>query len=145
MLKPALARGEIRLIGATTVDEYRKYIEKDPALERRFQPIYVDEPSEEETIEILKGLRPRLENHHKVKISDSAIEAAVKLTKRFVTFRKLPDKAIDALDQACAKKKLSAVSVPPEVQELERKIKALDEEIQKPSLRATTKRKPSSK
>jgi ATP-dependent Clp protease ATP-binding subunit ClpB len=131
MLKPALARGEIRLIGATTVDEYRKYIEKDPALERRFQPIYVDEPSEEETIEILKGLRPRLENYHKVKISDSAIEAAVKLTKRFVTFRKLPDKAIDALDQACARKKLSVVSVPPEVQELERKIKALDEEIQK--------------
>jgi ATP-dependent Clp protease ATP-binding subunit ClpB len=131
MLKPALARGEIRLIGATTVDEYRKHIEKDPALERRFQPIYVDEPSEEETIEILKGLRPRLENHHKVKISDSAIETAVKLTKRFVTFRKLPDKAIDALDQACARKKLSVVSVPPEVQELERKIKALDEEIQK--------------
>ncbi|MFZ8861216.1 MAG: AAA family ATPase, partial [Thermocrinis sp.] len=90
MLKPALARGEIRLIGATTVDEYRKHIEKDLALERRFQPIYVDEPSEEETIEILKGLRPRLENHHKVKISDSAIESAVKLTKRFVTFRKLP-------------------------------------------------------
>lgn len=131
MLKPALARGEIRLIGATTVDEYRKHIEKDPALERRFQPIYVDEPSQEETIEILKGLRPRLETHHKVKISDSAIEAAVKLTKRFVTFRKLPDKAIDALDQACARKKLSVVSVPPEVQELERKIKALDEEIQK--------------
>ena len=131
MLKPALARGEIRLIGATTVDEYRKYIEKDPALERRFQPIYVDEPSEEETIEILKGLRPRLENYHKVKISDEAIESAVKLTKRFVTFRKLPDKAIDALDQACARKKLSVISVPPEVQELERKIKALDEEIQK--------------
>lgn len=131
MLKPALARGEIRLIGATTVDEYRKHIEKDPALERRFQPIYVDEPSQEETIEILKGLRQRLENHHKVKISDSAIESAVKLTKRFVTFRKLPDKAIDALDQACARKKLSVVSVPPEVQELERKIKALDEEIQK--------------
>ena len=131
MLKPTLARGEIRLIGATTVDEYRKHIEKDPALERRFQPIYVDEPSGEETIEILKGLRPRLENYHKVKISDSAIESAVKLTKRFVTFRKLPDKAIDALDQACARKKLSVVSVPPEVQELERKIKALDEEIQK--------------
>jgi ATP-dependent Clp protease ATP-binding subunit ClpB len=131
MLKPALARGEIRLIGATTVDEYRKHIEKDPALERRFQPIYVDEPGEEEAIEILKGLRPRLENHHKIKISDSAIESAVKLTKRFVTFRKLPDKAIDALDQACARKKLSVVSVPPEVQELERKIKALDEEIQK--------------
>ncbi|SHK18242.1 AAA family ATPase [Thermocrinis minervae] len=131
MLKPALARGEIRLIGATTVDEYRKYIEKDPALERRFQPIYVDEPTVEETIEILKGLRNKLENHHKVKISDEAIEAAVKLTKRYVTFRKLPDKAIDALDQASARKKLSAVSLPPEVQEIDRKIKSLEEEIQK--------------
>ncbi len=140
MLKPALARGEIRLIGATTVDEYRKYIEKDPALERRFQPIYVDEPTEEETIEILKGLRPRLENHHKVKISDEAIESAVKLTKRFVTFRKLPDKAIDALDQACARKKLSVVSVPPEVQEIERKIRALDEEIQKAFLEGNYER-----
>lgn len=131
MLKPSLARGEIRVIGATTVDEYRKYIEKDPALERRFQPIYVDEPTEEETIEILKGLRAKLEQHHKVKVSDEAIEAAVKLTKRYVTFRKLPDKAIDALDQASARKKLSVVSVPPELQELERRIKALDEEIQK--------------
>ena len=134
IMKPALARGEIRVIGATTVDEYRKYIEKDPALERRFQPIYVEEPTPEETVEILKGLRPRLEKHHKVKISDEAIEAAVKLTKRFVTFRKLPDKAIDALDQASARKKLSVVSVPPEIQEIERKIKSLDEEIVKANL-----------
>jgi len=134
MMKPALARGEIRVIGATTVDEYRKYIEKDPALERRFQPIYVDEPTEEDTIEILKGLRNKLEQHHKVKISDEAIEAAVKLTKRYVTFRKLPDKAIDALDQASAKKKLSIISLPPEVQEIERKIKALEEEIMKANL-----------
>ncbi len=131
MLKPPLARGEIRVIGATTVDEYRKYIEKDPALERRFQPIYVDEPTEEETIEILKGLRPKLEKHHKVKISDEALEAAVKLTRRYVTFRKLPDKAIDALDQASARKKLMAVSLPPEVQEIERRLKSLEEEIQK--------------
>ncbi|MFN3947416.1 MAG: AAA family ATPase [Aquificaceae bacterium] len=131
MLKPPLARGEIRIIGATTVDEYRKYIEKDPALERRFQPIYVDEPTEEETVEILKGLRPKLEQHHKVKISDQAIEAAVKLTRRYVTFRKLPDKAIDALDQAAARKKLSVVALPPEVQEIERKLKNLEEEIQK--------------
>ncbi|WP_461830010.1 AAA family ATPase, partial [Aquifex sp.] len=94
IMKPALARGEIRVIGATTVDEYRKYIEKDPALERRFQPVFVDEPTEEQTIEILKGLRPKLEQYHKVKISDEAIEAAVKLTKRYVTFRRLPDKAI---------------------------------------------------
>ncbi|MFN3264712.1 MAG: ATP-dependent Clp protease ATP-binding subunit, partial [Aquificaceae bacterium] len=126
-----LARGEIRVIGATTVDEYRKHIEKDPALERRFQPIYVDEPTEEETVEILKGLRPKLEKHHKVKISDEAIEAAVKLTRRYVTFRKLPDKAIDALDQASARKKLMAVALPPEVQEIDRKLRSLEEEIQK--------------
>ncbi|MEJ7620131.1 MAG: AAA family ATPase [Aquificaceae bacterium] len=131
MLKPPLARGEIRVIGATTVDEYRKYIEKDPALERRFQPIYVDEPTEEEALEILKGLKPKLEKHHKVKISDEALEAAVKLTRRYVTFRKLPDKAIDALDQASARKKLMAVSLPPEVQEIERRLKSLEEEIQK--------------
>jgi len=134
IMKPALARGEIRVIGATTVDEYRKYIEKDPALERRFQPIYVDEPTEEETLEILKGLKPKLEQHHKVKISDEALEAAVKLTKRFVTFRKLPDKAIDALDQASARKKLSLISAPPEVQEIDRKIRSLDEEIMKANL-----------
>jgi len=134
IMKPALARGEIRVIGATTLDEYRKHIEKDPALERRFQPIYVDEPSEEEAMEILKGLRPKLEQHHKVKISDEAIEAAVKLTKRYVTFRKLPDKAIDALDQASARKKLSVIGVPPEIQEVERKLKALDEEIMKANL-----------
>ena len=129
IMKPALARGEIRVIGATTVDEYRKYIEKDPALERRFQPVFVDEPTEEQTIEILKGLRPKLEQYHKVKISDEAIEAAVKLTKRYVTFRRLPDKAIDALDQAAARKKLKVIGTPPEVQEIERKIKALEEEI----------------
>ncbi|MDQ7039110.1 MAG: AAA family ATPase [Aquificota bacterium] len=140
IMKPALARGEIRVIGATTVDEYRKYIEKDPALERRFQPIYVEEPTLEETVEILKGLRPRLEKHHKVKISDEAIEAAVKLTKRFVTFRKLPDKAIDALDQASARKKLSVTSVPPEIQEIDRRIKSLDEEIVKANLEGNYER-----
>ncbi|NPB06251.1 MAG: AAA domain-containing protein [Aquificae bacterium] len=129
IMKPALARGEIRVIGATTVDEYRKHIEKDPALERRFQPVFVEEPTEEQTIEILKGLRPKLEQFHKVKISDEAIEAAVKLTKRYVTFRKLPDKAIDALDQAAARKKLKVIGTPPEIQEIERKIKALEEEI----------------
>ncbi|GAB6077664.1 AAA family ATPase [Hydrogenobaculum acidophilum] len=129
MLKPALARGEIRLIGATTLDEYRKYIEKDLALERRFQPVYVDEPTIEEAIEILKGLKPKLEDFHKVKIEDEAIDAAVKLTHRYVTFRKLPDKAIDALDQACARKKLASVTVPPELQEIERKLRALEEQI----------------
>jgi ATPases with chaperone activity, ATP-binding subunit len=129
MLKPALARGEIRLIGATTVDEYRKYIEKDLALERRFQPVYVDEPTIEEATEILNGLRPKLEDFHKVKIEDDAIDSAVKLTHRYVTFRKLPDKAIDALDQACARKKLASVSVPPELQEIERKLRTLEEQI----------------
>ena len=129
IMKPALARGEIRVIGATTVDEYRKYIEKDPALERRFQPIYVEEPSVETTIEILKALRPRFEKHHQVKITDDAIEAAAKLTHRYVTNRKLPDKAIDALDQACARKKISAVMPPPELQEIERQLRSLEEQI----------------
>jgi len=135
IMKPALARGEIRVIGATTVDEYRKYIEKDPALERRFQPIYVEEPSVETTIEILKALRPKFEQHHKVKISDEAIEAAAKLTHRYVTNRKLPDKAIDALDQACARKKLTVVMPPPELQEIERQLRKLEEEIVEANLK----------
>ncbi|WP_457641744.1 AAA family ATPase [Persephonella sp.] len=134
LLKPALARGELRVIGATTIDEYRKYIEKDPALERRFQPVYVEEPDVDTTKEILKALKPKLEKHHGVKIDQSAIEAAAKLTHRYVTDRKLPDKAIDALDQACAKKKLKLVYAPPEVIELERKIKMLDEQIVQASL-----------
>ena len=134
LLKPALARGEIRVIGATTLDEYRKHIEKDPALERRFQPVLVEEPDVETTIEILKALRPKLEQHHGVKIDDSALEAAAKLTHRYIQDRKLPDKAIDALDQACARKKLKLVYAPPEVIELERKIKLLEEQIIQASL-----------
>ncbi len=134
LLKPALARGELRVIGATTLDEYRKYIEKDPALERRFQPVLVEEPDVETTIEILKALRPKLEQHHGVKIDDSALEVAAKLTHRYIQDRKLPDKAIDALDQACARKKLKLVYAPPEVIELERKIKLLDEQIVQASL-----------
>ncbi|WP_293447677.1 ATP-dependent Clp protease ATP-binding subunit [Persephonella sp.] len=134
LLKPALARGELRVIGATTLDEYRKHIEKDPALERRFQPVLVEEPDVETTVEILKALRPKLEQHHGVKIDDSALEAAAKLTHRYVQDRKLPDKAIDALDQACARKKLKLVYAPPEVIELERKIKLLDEQIVQASL-----------
>ncbi len=134
LLKPALARGELRVIGATTIDEYRKHIEKDPALERRFQPVYVEEPDVETTIEILKALKPKLEKHHGVKIDESAIVAAAKLTDRYVTDRKLPDKAIDALDQACARKKLKLVYSPPEVIELERKIKLLEEQIIQASL-----------
>jgi ATP-dependent Clp protease ATP-binding subunit ClpB len=140
IMKPALARGEIRVIGATTVDEYRKYIEKDPALERRFQPIYVEEPSVETTIEILKALRPKFEQHHKVKISDDAIEAAAKLTHRYVTNRKLPDKAIDALDQACARKKISVVMPPPELQEIERQIRQIEEEIVEANLKGDYER-----
>ncbi len=134
LLKPALARGEIRVIGATTLDEYRKYIEKDPALERRFQPVYVEEPDIDTTIEILRALRPKLEKHHSVKISDKAIEAAAKLTGRYIPSRKFPDKAIDALDQACARKKLKLTFASPEVIELERKIKLLDEQIVQASL-----------
>ncbi|HIE59533.1 MAG TPA: ATP-dependent Clp protease ATP-binding subunit [Persephonella sp.] len=134
LLKPALARGELRVIGATTLEEYRKYIEKDPALERRFQPVLVEEPDVETTIEILRALRPKLEKHHGVKIDDSAIEASAKLTHRYIQDRRLPDKAIDALDQACARKKLKLVYAPPEVIELERKIKLLEEQIVQASL-----------
>ncbi|MEQ8190878.1 MAG: ATP-dependent Clp protease ATP-binding subunit [Candidatus Eremiobacterota bacterium] len=106
ILKPALARGDITLIGATTIDEYRKYIEKDPALERRFQPVQVNEPSEADTIEILKALRPKFEEHHKVKISDEAVVQAVKLSVRYLTERFLPDKAIDIIDEACSSVKV---------------------------------------
>ena len=100
ILKPSLARGEIQLIGATTVEEYRKYIEKDAALERRFQPVMVEEPSEEDSIEILRGLRSRYEEHHKVTITNEALEAAVKLAARYINDRFLPDKAIDLIDEA---------------------------------------------
>ncbi len=131
MMKPALARGDFQVIGATTIDEYRKYIEKDSALERRFQPVWVTEPDVETTIEILKGLRPRYEEHHGVKISDEAIEAAAKFTHRYVQDRKLPDKAIDALDQAAARKKLKAAYESPEVTSLKEKLARIDEEIKR--------------
>ncbi|OGC56137.1 hypothetical protein A2797_02160 [candidate division WWE3 bacterium RIFCSPHIGHO2_01_FULL_48_15] len=113
MLKPALARGEVQCVGATTLDEYRRYIEKDGALERRFQPIIVKEPSREETIEILRGLRGRYEEHHRVRVSDGALKAAVELSDRYISDRFLPDKAIDLLDEACAKKRLENVSTQP--------------------------------
>lgn len=103
ILKPSLARGELQLIGATTITEYRKYIEKDAALERRFQPITVEEPDQEKCLEILKGLRPRYEKHHKVKIQDEALEAAVRYSSRYINDRFLPDKAIDVVDEACSK------------------------------------------
>lgn len=121
ILKPALARGEIQIIGATTREEYRKYIEKDAALERRFQPIDVEEPDEEESIAILKGLRERYEAHHNVEITDGAIVSAVKMTERYVNDRFLPDKAIDAIDEACAKASLAVYLPSPELRGLEEK------------------------
>ncbi len=126
MLKPALARGELHCIGATTVEEYRKHIEKDPALERRFQPVYVDEPSIEEAIAILRGLKEKYEVHHGVRITDSAIVAAAQLSARYITDRYLPDKAIDLIDEAAAKLRIEIDSMPTEIDEIERKIKQLE-------------------
>lgn len=126
ILKPALARGELRCIGATTLDEYQKYIEKDPALERRFQKVFVDEPTVEETISILRGLKERYEVHHGVKISDSAIVAAAELSHRYITDRFLPDKAIDLIDEAASKIKLEIESMPEELDSIERKIRQLE-------------------
>jgi len=128
ILKPALARGEIQCIGATTLDEYRKHIEKDAALERRFQTIMVDPPSVEETILILKGLRDKYEAHHRVKFSDEAIEAAAKLSDRYLSGRALPDKAVDILDEAGSRARLQAMAVPPGIKELEAKVEQLKKE-----------------
>ena len=128
ILKPSLARGELQLIGATTIDEYRKYIEKDAALERRFQPVTVDEPSEEESIAILKGLRSRYEEHHKVEITDDALEAAVKLSTRYINDRFLPDKAIDLIDEASSKVRLLNYTKPAKVRTYEEQIDELEEE-----------------
>jgi len=136
MLKPALARGELRCIGATTIDEYRKYIEKDPALERRFQPVYVDEPTPEQTIAILRGLKEKYEVHHGVRITDNAIIAAVMLSHRYITDRFLPDKAIDLIDEAAAKLRIEIDSMPTVIDEIERKIKQL--EIEKVALEKET-------
>ncbi|OUO74211.1 ATP-dependent Clp protease ATP-binding subunit ClpC [Blautia sp. An249] len=128
ILKPSLSRGEIQLIGATTLEEYRKYIEKDAALERRFQPVTVEEPSEQETTEILKGLRSYYEQHHGVEISDSAIEAAVQMSVRYINDRFLPDKAIDLIDEACSKVRLEGYQFPENVTETEREIQKLRQE-----------------
>ncbi|WP_195200516.1 ATP-dependent Clp protease ATP-binding subunit [Faecalispora jeddahensis] len=128
ILKPALARGDFQVIGATTINEYRKYIEKDAALERRFQPVMVGEPSEEEAVEILKGLRDRYEAHHKVKITDEAIDAAVKLSSRYIADRFLPDKAIDLMDEASSRVRLRSFTAPTDLQELEKSIKELEQE-----------------
>ena len=125
LLKPALARGELQCIGATTADEYRRYIEKDAALERRFQPVYLEEPTVEETVLILEALRPRYEAHHKVKIDDSALVAAARLSDRYITSRQLPDKAIDFIDEAASKLRIDAEGLPHNFQELENRIRQL--------------------
>ena len=125
ILKPALSRGEIQVIGATTLEEYRKYVEKDSALERRFQPVIIDEPSEDESIEILKGLRQKYEDHHKLIISDEAIVAAVKLSNKYITDRFLPDKAIDVIDEASSKVRLKVSTLSPEGKELEKELRSL--------------------
>ncbi|MEY2600378.1 MAG: hypothetical protein RLZZ142_2637 [Verrucomicrobiota bacterium] len=130
MLKPALARGELRTIGATTLDEYRKHIEKDPALERRFQPVFVNEPSVEDTIAILRGLKERYELHHGVRIADSALVAAATLSNRYVTERFLPDKAVDLMDEAAARLKIELESLPTEIDQLERQGMQLEMERQ---------------
>ena len=128
ILKPALSRGEIQVIGATTLDEYRKHIEKDSALERRFQSVIVDQPSIEETIEIIRGLKPKYEEHHKLHISDEAIVAATELSSKFITERFLPDKAIDIIDEASSKVRLNVSALPPEGRELEKQLKAIIKE-----------------
>jgi ATP-dependent Clp protease ATP-binding subunit ClpC len=135
MLKPALAHGELQCVGATTLDEYRKFIEKDKALERRLQPVFITEPSVEATIEILKGLRPRYEAHHKVKIKDEALEAAARLSQRYIADRHLPDKAIDLIDEAASKLRIETESAPPEVKSLEQKLKELTNEEEAASQR----------
>ena len=128
ILKPSLARGDFQVIGATTINEYRKYIEKDAALERRFQPVTVGEPTEDEAVEILRGLRDRYEAHHKVKISDEAIDAAVKLSSRYIADRFLPDKAIDLIDEAASRVRLRAYTAPDDLQEKENRVKSLEKE-----------------
>jgi ATP-dependent Clp protease ATP-binding subunit ClpC len=128
MMKPALSRGELQCVGACTLDDYRQNIEKDPALERRFSPVYIDEPTPEDTVEMLRGLRPRYEAHHKVKISDEAIEAAVKLSHRYITERFLPDKAIDLIDEAASQHVIDAQALTPELRELKARVDELSRE-----------------
>jgi ATP-dependent Clp protease ATP-binding subunit ClpC len=128
ILKPSLARGEIQVIGATTITEYRKHVEKDAALERRFQPITVGEPTKEEAVDILKGIRDKYEAHHRVKITDGALEAAVKLSDRYITDRYLPDKAIDLIDEAASRVRLKSFTAPPDLKKLEEQIEKLNKE-----------------
>ena len=133
ILKPALARGELRTIGATTFDEYQKYFEKDKALVRRFQTVFIDEPSVEDTISILRGIQDKYEVYHKIDILDEALIAAAELSHRYITERKLPDKAIDLIDEAAAKLRLELDSVPEEIDELQRKVRQL--EIEREAIR----------
>ena len=133
LLKPQLARGELRTIGATTLDEYRKYIEKDAALERRFQPVVVDEPSVEDTIAILRGLKERYEVHHGVRILDAALVAAAQLSHRYLTERFLPDKAVDLVDEAASRLKIELDSKPTEIDQLDRQI--MQGEMERQALR----------
>jgi len=135
MLKPALAHGELQCVGATTIDEYRKFIEKDKALERRLQPVFLGEPTVDATIEILKGLRPRYEAHHKIKISDEALEAAARLSQRYISDRHLPDKAIDLIDEAASKIRIDTESATPEIRSLEQQLKQLTNEEEAASQR----------
>ena len=128
ILKPALSRGEIQVIGATTLDEYRKYVEKDSALERRFQSVIIEEPTIDESIEIIRGLKPKYEDHHKLIISDEAIDAAVRLSSKYITDRFLPDKAIDVLDEASSKVRLKVSTLSPEGKELEKELRNLIKE-----------------
>src|SRR5881398_1564196 len=130
MIKPMLARGELRMVGATTLDEYRKHIEKDAALERRFQPVLVGEPSPEDTIAILRGLKERYEVHHGVRIQDSAIVAAALLSERYISDRFLPEKAIDLIDEAASRLRIEIDSLPTELDEIERQIQQLEIELQ---------------
>ena len=127
ILKPSLSRGEIQIIGATTIEEYRKHIEKDAALERRFQPVTVEEPTQEQAVEILKGLRPYYEKHHGVTITDDALESAVKMSIRYIADRHLPDKAIDLMDEASSRVQLTGITVPPQLKEMEQNLHALAE------------------
>ena len=140
MMKPALARGELQCIGATTLDEFRQYIERDGALERRFAPVFVEEPTLEETIEMLRGLRDRYEAHHKVRISDEAIIAAARLSHRYVTDRRLPDKAIDLMDEAAAKLRVALYTLPPELKEMQLELQRLQTEIDAASAMENYKR-----
>ena len=140
MLKPALARGELQAVGATTLDEYRRHIEKDTALERRFQPVYVDEPSIEDTIAILHGVGPKYEAHHKVRITDEAIDAAARLSARYIADRHLPDKAIDLIDEAASQLRIDAESFPPDIKETEQRLRRLEAEEEAASQRSDYER-----